>query len=377
MSVSLRPLSPRRLVCTAVVAAVGAGIFTGGWAGAAGFPVPRPAVKLPAQLDPVPPYEAAKACKPAASPGATAFRQLILATYQGTGDSGILRACTAGGTSEHKEGRAWDWRVSATNTAQAAQAAALLDWLTAADAQGRTAANARRLGVMYVIWNDRIWSPSRAQEGWRPYVHAACKTVPLAKCSTTLRHRDHVHFSFTWAGANKTTSFWTGRVGGATKPTTAPAPKPAAQPALPALTRYYGVTVRPGQRSANVTALQKALRMSEVTGYYGPATRKAANAFHKARKLKADGIVSRPTWAALQADLNRHSARIAKVSSVTLRPGARHATAVPVLEAALRRRVDGTYDSATVAAVRAFQRYHGRKVTGTVDAATWRALRGL
>ena len=37
------------------------------------------------------------------------------AAYPGTGDSGIVRACTAAGASEHKEGRAWDWRVTTAN----------------------------------------------------------------------------------------------------------------------------------------------------------------------------------------------------------------------------------------------------------------------
>jgi hypothetical protein len=56
---------------------------------------------------------------------------------------------------------------------------------------------ARRLGVMYIIHNRRIWGSYRAGEGWRPYVGAN-------------PHTDHVHFSFSWAGARKQTSYWDG-----------------------------------------------------------------------------------------------------------------------------------------------------------------------
>jgi hypothetical protein len=55
----------------------------------------------------------------------------------------------------------------------------------------------RRLGVMYIIYNRRIWASYRAEEGWRPYVGAN-------------PHTDHIHFSFSWAGARKQTSYWDG-----------------------------------------------------------------------------------------------------------------------------------------------------------------------
>lgn len=43
--------------------------------------------------------------------------------------------------------------------------------------------NAQRLGVNYVIWNRKIWSPARDREGWRPY-------------TLSNPHTDHVHISF-------------------------------------------------------------------------------------------------------------------------------------------------------------------------------------
>src|SRR4029079_19339391 len=58
---------------------------------------------------------------------------------------------------------------------------------------------ARRLGIMYIIWNKHIWGTYAAAQGWRTY-----------KCSgVTLCHQNHVHFSFSRAGASGKTSYWT------------------------------------------------------------------------------------------------------------------------------------------------------------------------
>ncbi|MCK5799980.1 MAG: hypothetical protein KAI47_22475, partial [Deltaproteobacteria bacterium] len=138
-------------------------------------------------------YDPQTTCDPVAKPGVIAFRDLVLATYPCTGDSGIERACSVGGTSEHKEGRAWDWKVTVGNPA----ADDFLDWLLATDAQGHKYAMLRRLGVMYMVWNKRIWGAYRPNDGWRTYTGAS-------------PHTDHVHFSFSWDGAKKKTSFWSG-----------------------------------------------------------------------------------------------------------------------------------------------------------------------
>lgn len=52
---------------------------------------------------------------------------------------------------------------------------------------GYVMANAARLGVKYVIWNQRIWSVARASEGWRRMKDRG---------SPTANHMDHVHVSF-------------------------------------------------------------------------------------------------------------------------------------------------------------------------------------
>jgi hypothetical protein len=125
------------------------------------------------------------------------FQAIVLAAYPGTPSYGISRDCSIGGRSEHKEGRAWDWGVAVSDPAQDAAARQVFDWLFRADARGRRFAMARRLGVMYIIYNRRIWGSYRARKGWRPYVGAN-------------PHTDHVHFSFSWEGARKQTSYWDG-----------------------------------------------------------------------------------------------------------------------------------------------------------------------
>lgn len=132
-------------------------------------------------------------CDPTAKSGLIDFRALILATYPCTTDLGITRACSSGGASEHKEGRAWDWGVTPDNQASSD----VLDWLLATDSEGNKFALARRLGLMYMIFDSKIWGAYRADEGWRPYNGAS-------------PHTDHVHFSFSWDGALKKTSYWSG-----------------------------------------------------------------------------------------------------------------------------------------------------------------------
>lgn len=151
-------------------------------------------------------YEGQTRCAPAAKPGVLAFRNLIVGAYPYTGLGGISRACNIGGQSEHKEGRAWDWGVAYSNLQQRHAADEVLDWLAAEDRYGNDAAMARRLGIMYAIWNKRIWFPGG---GWRTYCvmkRGACRDPEDHDIRDP--HTSHVHFSFTWAGARKQTTFW-------------------------------------------------------------------------------------------------------------------------------------------------------------------------
>ncbi|SDT54305.1 hypothetical protein [Jiangella sp. DSM 45060] len=49
-------------------------------------------------------------------------------------------------------------------------------------------ANAQELGIATIIYDDRIWSARRSDEGWREYTHPSGDTT-----NVTLRHLDHVH----------------------------------------------------------------------------------------------------------------------------------------------------------------------------------------
>lgn len=152
-------------------------------------------------------YEPQTRCSPTAKPGTTYLAGWIVKRYGGTA-GGISRACTSGGSSEHKEGRAFDWMLDADDPADQARAQRFLTKVLATDKQGNAHALARRMGIMYVIWDDVMYA---AYDGFtaKPYKHSGCKS--LARCSQTLRHRDHVHISLTRAGGQGTTSWYVRR----------------------------------------------------------------------------------------------------------------------------------------------------------------------
>lgn len=166
-----------------------------------GKPPPSPGV-LPtpafgSSIDGLAAYDPQNTCYDTAQPGVVGFRDIVLGTFPTTGDSGLLRACSVGGRSEHEEGRARDWKVSVGDPADVASVEKVMDWLFATRG-GHKWAYARRLGIMYIIFNSRKWGAYKAEEGWRPH-----------PCSgDTDCHRDHVHFSFRWEGARKQTSWW-------------------------------------------------------------------------------------------------------------------------------------------------------------------------
>src|SRR5215210_4852233 len=120
------------------------------------------------------PYVGQTICSPTPKPGALKLQKWLMTRYPGTGSSGIARACNVGGRSEHKEGRGFDWRVNVHNAKQKAQVDTFLKLAFAKDKYGSPDAVARRMGLMYLVWNDRIYS---AFNGFvsRPYHHYACK----------------------------------------------------------------------------------------------------------------------------------------------------------------------------------------------------------
>jgi hypothetical protein len=192
---STRPVS-------ALVAVVAWSLVTGVLVGlgttSAEAAVPRAAFRYTAAIEPLAGYVGQSVCSPTAKPGTTAFANLLLRTYPTSRSLGISRSCSVGGRSEHKEGRAFDWGVSVYDAKQRASVDALMTWLLKSDRYGNRHAMARRLGIQYMIWNRRIWGAYAAGSGWRRYTGSN-------------PHTDHVHFSLSWAGARKKTSFWSPR----------------------------------------------------------------------------------------------------------------------------------------------------------------------
>jgi hypothetical protein len=188
-------------------------------------PVPTVPEGLPRVADPLANYQGQGICDPTPKKGALAFAQLIRDTYGSLARSiWIPRACNIGGRSEHKEGRAVDWMINQRIPVENQAAEAFIAWLLATDEHGNEFAMARRLGVMYIGWGDRIWESYR--RGWSE-MHG-CFSRPLPS-DDNICHRNHIHVSLSWDGAAGLTSFW----GGSPTPVpfcTAPRTAPSTQP---------------------------------------------------------------------------------------------------------------------------------------------------
>jgi hypothetical protein len=87
----------------------------------------------------------------------------------------------ARGDSDHNTGRAVDSMVPGWDT----PAGNALGWQIATWER----AHASALGIKYLIFDDKIWSPHRDAEGWRPYAN------PYGDGGPSGRHLNHVHTS--------------------------------------------------------------------------------------------------------------------------------------------------------------------------------------
>jgi hypothetical protein len=177
------------------------------------------------QIDAVSGWERESTCSPTEKKGPRRLRALLTRTY-GLIPSNIVRPCSAS-DSGHEEGRALDWMVNVRDPGQRAVAESFLAWLQAPDAYGNAAAMARRLGISYVIWDNRTWRPRDL--AWTDYNGCTKPRLRWKKYDTTC-HRNHVHVSFSWDGALARTSFWSGLV--ACPPPPADAGFPALLPAV-------------------------------------------------------------------------------------------------------------------------------------------------
>jgi hypothetical protein len=197
----------RRLLVAAALLAAALAPATSAHAGTASL-VPALTPDAPAfaayPLEGLASYDPQRTCTRKPKLGTVELGEYLVATYGGSGGA-VNRACSSGGTSEHKDGRALDWTLNAAVPADRALAEEFLDDVLAPDASGQPAALARRMGIMYVIWDDTMYA---AWDGFAPrrYLSSGCRSV--RKCSPTLRHRDHVHVSMSKAGAKARTSFY-------------------------------------------------------------------------------------------------------------------------------------------------------------------------
>jgi len=89
-------------------------------------------------------------------------------------------------TSDHPKGRACDIVFGSLGHfpkgTDKTNGDRLAEWLVA---------NADTWGVNYVIWQGRVWSSARAQQGWRPYTGGGIYNPADA----TGGHFDHIHLS--------------------------------------------------------------------------------------------------------------------------------------------------------------------------------------
>lgn len=284
-------------------------------------PVRMPATPagLPAGIEPLPSYVAQTACEPGFRPGTAALAQLLQSTYPGTHSGGVYACGTDGIISEHYDGRAIDWMDSVRQPTQAAQAQAVLHWLLDTDKAGNKFAIARRIGLMYVIWNNSIWSAS--DQRWDPYEDCAQTPSPSRD---SFCHRNHIHLSLSWDGAFGRTSFfnkhvvtrfdvgpcrakdmnWAGHYTGPNYQGCVVYPKltpPAtASPISKALIQWSGDQLTPGAVGPAVIAVQNALAVP-ATGTYDHPTLSAVLAFQRAHGLSMNPVIAEDTWRVLVA----------------------------------------------------------------------------
>ena len=256
-------------------------------------------------------YVPQNSCDPHIKPGVAALAQLLLKTYPNT-SYGSARNC-ATSTSEHYEGRALDWMASVRDPTTKAEAQAVLTWLFATDSAGNKRANLRRLGVMYLVWNNQIWGAW--DQTWQPYYN--CASTPQASLDDYC-HRSHIHFSLSWEGAEKQTSFWTNTVAArnygpcmaadlnwAPRYTSAHSTPCATHPKLVAsagsstfaknLVAYSGARANEGESGSVVSVIQQAVGAT-VDGYYGTSTKAKVAAWQQAHHLFVSGRANQDTW---------------------------------------------------------------------------------
>jgi hypothetical protein len=288
----------------------------------AAVPEPPTPAGLPVLIEPLAGYVGQVACEPTLRRGTGRLARLLATTYRSYGATSWMSTygCgTNGSRSEHYDGRAIDWMVDVHNRRQLAAARSAISWLLATDRLGHRCAMARRLGVMYLIFNNRTWG---AWDGrWEEYNN--CSHLPGRRYDNSC-HRTHMHISLSWAGATGRTSYWTRRVAltdyGPCRPRDLNwafryvgrnvlgcvefprvRPQPDASATKRALVRYSGAGVRFGAQGPAVVAVQRAFGLPQ-TGVYGARTVAAVLAFQRRHEgCPESGRMNPATWRALLA----------------------------------------------------------------------------
>ena len=286
-------------------------------------------------IEPLSPYIPQTSCDATEKPGVVKFEKYLHGQYPTTGSYGIINPCH-GVVSEHAEGRAWDWAVNIDNPADKARAAAVINWLLATDSAGNKYAMARRIGIMYMAWDAKIWGSYRATDGW----------LPFSCTDKTSCHRDHVHFSFSWAGAWGASSFFTGKAapvdygpcvpfglkyarkyaGFNPNPCNTRWPAAPAGATLARLVSFYSsspgpAVLRKGDVGPAVSVAQQVVKAG-ADGNFGPLTETAVKTFQSAHGLPADGVVAGTTWAAFAKSLSGSTAKALVPRALTPAPAA-------------------------------------------------------
>ncbi len=379
---------PRRSLSNAVVTVVGmlsVGLLAGSASAGDHTPVPFPAsptglpapVPAGAALDAPSPYQPQQSCAVVPLPGTAKLRDLVLATYDRGYDGGTIRSCVVGSTSEHKEGRGWDWMLDFDNANDRRAAADFLAWLTRDEGT-----MARRLGLMYVIYNKMIWST------WSPAWRSYEGSDP---------HTSHVHVSLGWNGARGHTSFWTGRTWAQDhgtcqvfhdSPATVAVKRPRTTPCTGSV-KPARTLDRPmlwmGSTGDGVRVVQRLLGAS-VSGTFDTDTRSRVLRFQRHHDLPRTGAADRATWAALLPEqaTSLHPEWTAAEAAVWIRDVAgspvlhrgSSGRAVTALQATLGLAVEdrtGFYGPRTRALVTDVRRAHGR-TGGRTTRGVWRML---
>lgn len=278
--------------------------------------VPAPPRKfLPRTLDAAPGWQATYSCDPNNKRGMVAFAEMISKHYNRPRYY-TSRACEAGNTSQHGDGRAVDWPMNAYDSDDKAIGDAVAYWLTANNGE-----MARRFGIMSVIWNKRSWYQSYPGS-WNDY------TGPST-------HTDHLHISFTWDGAMKRTSWWTGKAVTTSDRGTCRvysgqyAPRYTGRNTRQCATNLpnapyskYPVTL-PRARNNNVKVAQRYLGFTgtNVDGSFGPGTLAKLLGYQSTHKLPRTGVLDKATWAYME----KNASAVSRISG-----GDRYETAANV-----------------------------------------------